>query len=681
MSQQDAQEILPGTVVEFYDAKEITCGVCLACKSQRLNVLTQFNRELNLAASRILHCGRQPLDLSLTRDELVRQLNSIAVLRRTLMESLALEELWSLVEGEADGFTARELAEFVFAETVTDHHAAAMQRGLLQERLFFQFRDGRFFANSQAKVEQRRLEIERELEKERELEEGSRWLQQVWRQKGRPVLTGSEESLIANLKNFCLYGQESPVAALVKELLKRADIPAQPQAVFRLLVRLGIWHENENLFLHEQGITPDFSETVTALADNLAATNLASLWQPSHRKDLRALHTITIDSALSRDYDDALSLRPLDGGLFEVGVHIADVAQFVAPGDDLDREAETRASSIYLPDGRIAMFPPTLSEGLFSLRAGEDRFAVSFMLHLDAEGVVHHQEIFPSLINVHEQLTYQHVNERCGEGTPLAVLYRLAQHLRTRRLAQGAIILPLPEIQVYVNAAGMIHLARYEKETPSQIMVSEWMIAANALAASYLAQHKIPAIFRTQLECKPETDLTQSEHELFRIYRQRRLFARAGLEPLPQPHCSLGMREYTTTTSPIRRYPDLVVQRQLKHALATGTALYGEDELRQLITRLGVAQGKIALVQRKWTRYWMLKYLEQEDIQTLDALVLTQNGRYAHLLLCDFLIEANAQLSDRNQVRPGELVRVKIDRLNPREDILRVQLPEASRAV
>jgi len=141
------------------------------------------------------------------------------------------------------------------------------------------------------------------------------------------------------------------------------------------------------------------------------------------------------------------------------------------------------------------------------------------------------------------------------------------------------------------------------------------------------------------------------------------------------------MTEYTTTTSPIRRYPDLVVQRQLKHALATGTALYGEDELRQLITRLGVTQGKIALVQRKWTRYWMLKYLEQEDIQTLDALVLTQNGRYAHLLLCDFLIEANAQLSDRNQARPGELVRVKIDRLNPREDILRVQLPEAPRSV
>ncbi len=680
MSQQAAQEIQPGTVVEFFEAKEIVCGVCLACKNQRLNVLTQHNREINLALSRLIHIGSQPLNTKLTRDELVRRLNDTAALRRTLMDAFDIHELWSLIEGEEDGFSAQELAEFVFAETVTDHHAAAVQRGLLQERLFFQFKDGEFYANSEEKVEQRRLEIERENAREIELEEGSQWLQAVWRHKGRPALSGSEERLIENLKSFCLYGQEAPVFAQVKELLKRADIPAQPQAVFRLLVRLGIWHENENLFLHEQGISADFPEPVTAAANRLAASNLASRWNPNLRRDLRDLHTVTIDSALSRDFDDALSIRTLENGLFEVGVHIADVAAFVDRGDDLDREAETRASSIYLPDGRIAMFPPSLSEGLFSLRAGEDRLVLSFILRLDADGVIHAQEILPGVINIHEQLTYQEVNERCREEGPLTVLYHLAEQLRARRLAQGAIILPLPEIQVYVNAAGMIQLARYEKETPSQIMVSEWMIAANALAASHLARHNIPAIFRTQLECKPETDFTQSEHELFRIYRQRRLFARAGLEPRPQPHCSLGMNEYTTTSSPIRRYADLVVQRQLKHALTTGAALYGEDELEQMITRLGVAQAKISLVQRKWSRYWMFKYLEQEDIQSLNALVLTQNGRFAHLLLCDYLLETNAQLSGKNQVRPGEMIRVKIDRVNPREDILRVQLPEVARA-
>jgi exoribonuclease II len=676
MTQQGSQEIPAGTVLEFFEAKEIICGVCLASKNQRLNVLTQQNREINLASSRILHFGSQLLKVQSTRDEMVQSLNSIAALRIRLMAAVNVEELWSLVEGEEEGFSARDLAEFVFAEAITDHHVAATQRVLLQERLFFQFKDARFHANSQEKIDQRSLEIEREKEKELQLDEGSQWLRAVWNRKPRPALAGLEAKLVENLKSFCLYGQESPACLFVKELLKRADIPQQPQSAFRLMVRLGIWHENENLYLHEQGITPDFPEEVIARADRLAASSILSYWDQSRRRDLRELDTITIDSALSRDIDDALSLRTLDNGLYEVGVHIADVAEFVGSGDELDTEAEARVSSIYLPDGRITMFPPSLSEGLFSLHTGEDRLSLSFIMHLDDEAVIHHQEIVPSVLRVHRQMTYHEVNERWQEDETLRILHALAEKLRAQRLARGAVILPLPEINVYVNAAGMIQVSRYEKETPGQIMVSEWMIAANGLAASYLARQEVPAIFRGQAECRQETDFTQSEHELFRIYRQRRLFARAEIEPRPQPHCSLAMAEYTTITSPIRRYADLVVQRQLKHVLTTGTALYGEDELRQVITRLGVTQAKILLVQRKWTRYWILKYLEQEDMQTLNALVLTTNGRFAHLLIPDYFIEANAPLTERNQVRPGEMVKVKIDRLNPREDLIRVQLPE-----
>ena len=680
MTQQESQEILPGTVLEFFEAKEIVCGVCLASKNQRLNVLTQQNREINLASSRILHSGSLLLNVQLTRDELVRSLNSIAALRRNLMPAVRVEELWSLIEGEEEGFSARDLAGFVFAEALTDHHVAAMQRVLLQEHLFFRFKDGAFFANSQEKIDQRRLEMEREKEKEVQLEEGSAWLKAIWGRKPRPALAGLEEKLIESLKSFCLHGQDSPVFPFVKDLFKRAEVPPQTQSAFRLLVRLGVWHENENLYLHEQGLPVEFPEQVTLLADRLAASKISSLWDPSRRRDLRELPLLTVDSALSRDFDDALSLRVIENGLYEVGVHIADVAELVTSGDDLDSEAETRVSSIYLPDGRITMFPASLSEGLFSLQAGEDRLALSFLMHVDDDGAIHHQEVCASVVNVHRQMTYHEVNEQCREDEALRILHALAEQLRAQRLARGAVILPLPEIQVYVNAAGMIQVSRYEKETPSQIMVSEWMIAANGLAASYLARQQVPAIFRGQAECKPETDFTQSEHELFRIFRQRRLFARAELETGPVPHCSLGMPEYTTITSPIRRYADLVVQRQLKHALASGSGLYSEDELRRLITTLGVTQAKIFLVQRKWTRYWLLKYLEQEDMQTLIALVLTTNGRFAHLLIADYLLETNAPLSERNQVHPGEMVKVKIDRLNPREDLLRVQLPEFPKA-
>jgi exoribonuclease-2 len=272
MSQQEPQDIPAGAVLEFFEAKEILCGVCLACKNQRLNVLTQQNREINLAPSRILHAGGQLLKLQLSRDEMVQSLNHIAALRRKLMETVNVEELWSLVEGETDGFSARDLAEFVFAEAITDHHVAAMQRVLLQERLFFQFKDGKFHANSQEKLDQRRLEMEREQEKEFQLEEGSQWVRSIWNRKPRPAPVGLEAKLIGSLKDFCLHGQESPVFPFVKELLKRADIPQQSQSAFRLLVRLGIWHENENLYLHEHGISQDFPKEVATLADRLAAS-------------------------------------------------------------------------------------------------------------------------------------------------------------------------------------------------------------------------------------------------------------------------------------------------------------------------------------------------------------------------------------------------------------------------
>ncbi len=671
MSQQTPADIVVGTILEFFESRQVLCGVCMALKNQRLSVLTEQNREISLARSRLIHVTGQPLNVQLSRDELVQNLTAASGRRKTLMAQVNVEELWSLLEEESEGFEVRELAEFVFSSTLSDDHIAAVQRVLLQDRLFFQFKDGKFYARSAEKLAQRRHEIEREAERETQLIDGAQWLHTIWHRKTAQAPEHANQ-LIANLKDFALFHQEAQAAAFVKELLKKADIPVQPQSAFRLLVRLGIWHENENLYLPQQNITADFPEQVLELAARRAAAAIPAE-EATNRRDLRDLSTFTIDSALTRDYDDALSLRSLENGLFEVGVHIADAAAFVTPGDELDLEAQERASTIYLPDARIAMLPSSLSEGVCSLKAGEDRPTLSFLMQMDAEGHMHHQEIVPSIIRVREQATYEAIDRRLNDQQELRILHQLGLKFRKYRLAHGAVILPLPEVQVHVNSAGMIQLSRYEKETPSQIMVSEWMIAANALAAAYLAERGIPAIFRSQAECKPETDPIASEYEIFHVYRRRRLFARAELDTKPGMHCSLAMPYYTSITSPIRRYIDLSVQRQLKHALKTETAFYTEDELRQMIAKIAGTQSKIFFIQRKWTRYWILKYLEQEDIKSLNVLVLNQNDRFVHLLSPDLMMEINMPIPENSRFQSGELIRVKIERLNPREDTLRVQ--------
>jgi exoribonuclease-2 len=672
MSRNVGIEVAPGDVFEFYESKEILCGVVVAVKDGRLNAISETNREVAVSLSRIVFRGKTRLNLALGRDELLQRLRAISESRKNLLPSIDLEEIWSLLESETNGYGADEIAEFIFTTPVSDDQAAAVKRSLLADKLYFQAKEANFHPRSAENVESRRLELQREAERERRLLEGARWLTAVNARRQSGPQIESRDELIAALKDFAIFGLEAREAAFVKELLKQATIPVSQQAAFRILVRLGVWREDENLLLHEHGISAQFPEDAMEQTRELA--NLSVEASANGREDLTDLDVFTVDSATTRDYDDALSVRELGGGLFEIGIHIADAAELVAQSTPLDREAETRASSIYLPDERVSMLPPVLSEGILALQAGRRRLALSFLIRMDSEAAILESRICPSIVTVRRQLTYERVNESIDKESGLKAIFELAVKLRQKRVASGAVILPIPEIQVYVNDAGMIQITRYDKETPSQVMVSEWMIQANAMAAGYLAQNNIPSLYRSQAECRPETECVQSEHQLFRVYRQRRLFSRAELSTEVKPHCSLAIEQYTTVTSPIRRYADLIVQRQLKDALAGGVGVYSREQLAEAAGRLAAAQARVFTIQRKWTRYWLLKYMEQEDIENLSALVLDKNPRFAHLLLPDLLLEANAPVPEKAAFNQGDMVKIKIEKAVPREDLLKIQI-------
>jgi len=675
MSRYERLEIAPGAVFEFYESKEILCGVVLVVREGRFNALSEHNREVGLTPSRIVYHGKISLDLKLSRDELLQELRFISENRKGIMDRIDLEEIWFLLQSEEAGYEAEEIAEFIFSTPISDDQAAAVKRLLLSDRLYFQTKDSKFYPRSAQNVEERRIELKKEAERERRLVEGARWVTIIHTRRQSVPQIEFREELIQELKNFAIFGQEAKESAFVKELLKLAGIPSTPQSAFRLLVRLGVWREDENLMLHEHGISAEFPPDAMEQAEQILKSSRAEAAK-NEREDLTGLDVFTVDSPLTRDYDDGLSVRELGGGLFEIGIHIADVAELIEQGTPLDREAEARASSIYLPDERVSMLPPSLSEGTLSLKSGEDRLALSFLIVIDSGANISEMRICPSIVRIRRQLTYRNVDERIHEESKLKSLYEIASKLRQKRLDLGAVILPLPEIQVYVNSAGMIQIACYDKETPSQILVSEWMIQANAAAAGYLAQRHIPTLYRNQAECRPETEFVQSEHELFRIYRQRRLFSRAELSTEAKPHCSLAILHYTTVTSPIRRYSDLIVQRQLKHTLATGAGLYSKQQLDKMAGQLSAAQARVFTIQRKWTRYWILKYMEQEDIENLNVLVLDKNARYAHLLIPEFLLEANAPVPENAKFNQGDMVRIRIEKAIPREDVLKIQVLE-----
>ena len=458
MSRLESQEIMSGTVLEFFDSKEILCGVVLAVRDGRFNVLSERNREVNVTHSRAIHHGRLALDVNLGRDELLRRLSTVSRTRRELMAAVSIEELWSILQDEVEPFDVREITELIFNKPVSDDQVAAVLRMLLQDRIYFQARDSLFQARSPESVALRRMELDRESEKERRLALGARWLETVWnRRPGIPDIDFRDE-LLECLKNYSLYGQDAKESAFVKELFKGAGIPPQPQSAFRILVKLGVWTEDENLLLHEHGISRDFPSDVLEQADRICGLAAHVDGERDRREDLTALDVFTVDSVFTRDYDDALSARELGGGVVEVGIHIADAAEFVCPGDPLDREAALRASSIYLPDDRISMLPPSLSEGICCLKAGEDRLALSFLFRIDDAANILECRIVPSIVRIRGQFTYEDANSRVEDESHLRTLHQLALKLRNKRLDNGAVILPLPEIQVYVNNAGMIQM-------------------------------------------------------------------------------------------------------------------------------------------------------------------------------------------------------------------------------
>lgn len=666
-------EIKPGAKVEFFDSKKLLCAVCLEVKNSRVLVLTEQDREANVSFKRILHVDNELLDVEQSRIQLVATLQEAAARRQNLMNRVSVEELWDLLYEEKGGFDSQHLAEICFNEEITADHTSAVFRALLTDGLHFKYKGGLFYANSPERLEQIRIQYERQAQREKELAEGSVWLAAVWQGEQAGELE-NREHYVKMLKDFCLLGNEAPNYQQTKKILTMAHVPV-PQGVFELLVKLGVWRVDENLYLHRFGIQQEFSSTILDAAAQVAGDLVGGTRKRDEggsREDLTSISVLTIDGSMTRDYDDGLSMRAVENGT-EVGIHIADAAAVVFPDSQLDNEALERVTSHYLPDTRIPMLPEIISEDVCSLKQGEERLALSLLVRFDGEDQLQAYRFVPSRIRVQRQLTYSEANELVATEEDLGKLYRLCTRLRRQRMKQGALLLPLPELRIWVNSNNEIKIGRLDRETPAQVIVSELMILANGLAAKALAANNIPAIYRSQE--KPQENLVgEGTDDLYLNYLQRRYLSRAELGLKPKPHNGLGVPAYTNWTSPIRRYMDLVVLRQLKSMVQEELPVYTLEALEPIVARITIGQSQALQMKREWSRYWILKYLEKEQTKFLDALVLSQGRRTYNLLIPECLLEARMPLEEGRGLNPGDHFRVEVVRVNAREEVLKLRM-------
>jgi ribonuclease R len=479
------------------------------------------------------------------------------------------------------------------------------------------------------------------------------------------------------------------------------------------------------------GLHEEFSSA--ALAESEKVTLAIPESALEGRSDLRSKRVFTIDGRDAKDFDDAIHIEPLQNGHFLVGIHVADVSHYVLEGAALDREAQERATSVYLPGKVLPMLPEHLSNGVCSLKPGEDRLAMSVLLQLTANGEIVNTAMVNSVIHSRARLTYDEVqafsegksampdHARDLEGD-LHLLLKLTTRLREKRFREGSLDFRLREVRVDVAPDGTLSLVPVKEET-ARGLIEDLMLLANRTVAEYLHEREIPVPYRVHEEPsekrflevteqlgkmglaipggKPTPQAYQEILVQVRDTPQERAVNNLLLRSMRQAryasknlgHFGLAFTDYLHFTSPIRRYPDLIVHRILKQSLARKLGKTRKEALEATIPALtehaSERERNASDAERDLTRYyqcrWAMDHTADKTEESFKGTIsgITNQGLYVTLENGVEGLLTDTGINNRNAAKPprlGSSLRVQIESVNavarqtnPRRDVKRVR--------
>lgn len=649
-----------GSIVEFYRDRKIAAAFCSELKNGIPIFIMQDGQELKLSESKILFSS---LNRSLcgASNERIKEFLSEHIARcEEISHEIPLAELWEFAiadRGEEQEYSLEELSQLYFGTSVTDDEISGMLRAVAANKIYFLRKENRIIVNSQEKCTTllKQAELAEENRKRKEQEQLER-AQRILKYKSliKDFLSGIDNRreewnpLIALLKDAAIYGKESPSFKEVTEFI--SDIDRTP---FQLLVELGIFEPNTNLSLYKYNIEQNFSKELLDEAEYLSHISLDGAEYVDHT----SLFTVTIDDEASKDLDDALSFE-MQGENYSIGVHIADITAYIEKYSSLDQNAHERGSSIYTPDRNINMLPETLSESSAALTIGDRRAALSFFFLVSPDAEVLDFHIESSFVNIDQRLTYDEVELLEDPTSPIAIMSQLAHKFQQKRIAAGALHLPIQHVAVKV-IDGVPFLKRDNPSSPMQILVSEFMILANSYTAEFLNRHEIPVIYRNQ--SKPEEKLPELKdpENPIELFKLRKFLTKVYSDTESVGHFGIGVDFYTQVTSPLRRYSDLVMHRQLKHFLKCGEPLYSKEELGMIIAEMNHLNENIGKVERESRMYWLSKYMDLSEENLFKAIVLRNSYGRVHIRLLESLTEFYLDRSASKPLFPGNFIYVK----------------------
>ncbi|MEI6126852.1 MAG: RNB domain-containing ribonuclease, partial [Pseudomonadota bacterium] len=519
-----------GKIIKFFDRRKLISGMCLSEEASRIRVLCEDGKEMRLSPGRVLQASSGVYDVGMSPRDMLLEMRRRDDRQSELMKQVCPGAVWKQAGGTGRAFELTTLARTVFGETAESDHEAAVLCALMEDKSYFKLQGLRFFAYTPEQIERQQLKIEREHQRQELIRDGIAWLSSVL--EGREADCEKKNVYVDFLKSFAAFGKDSPHYSQYHELFSAAGISEQKQC-FDILVLLGIWDEDENVLLQRYHIPHQWPREVLDEVDLPGDHELRRALSDPRREDLTHLQAFSIDDSFTRDIDDAISFG-FDKGAIRLGIHITDVSAFVSKGGPLDREAACRCTSLYLPEAKISMLPQALSENSGSLREGEKRPAVSFLITLSEAGDMLDCRGALSVVRVEERLSYGEVDGLIQKGTDFTHLYNLACALRAKRIAGGATGFLTPELQVRVDRSREVHVKIRDKESYSQVLVSECMILANYYASLLLQEKNYPALYRKQ--AASETMGPCTNPTLLQLFSRGKHFSRVVIDTQPGPH-------------------------------------------------------------------------------------------------------------------------------------------------
>ncbi len=438
-----------------------------------------------------------------------------------------------------------------------------------------------------------------------------------------------------------------------------------------------------DLIIEEFGLRREFPENVLKEADSLYFEEKD---KTVDRANLKNENIITIDNDNAKDFDDAVNVKKLKNGNYLLGVHIADVSHYVLPETLLDREAYLRATSVYFPELVLPMLPEKLSNDLCSLNPHEEKFTISVIAEITKNGRIISSDIFPSIIKSKARMTYSNVEKILnGEISisekwlkkELFLMKELAEILWKRRYEEGSIDFDLPEPELSIDSLGRILSMDGGRRLVSERIIEEFMLVANRIVAEFIHRNSVPSIYR--IHEPPDLKKVEELKDMLRVlgipYSKKgdlnrfyqnilekiierengwllQIFVLKSLKlarysPVNKGHFGLAFEYYTHFTSPIRRYPDLIIHRILKSILGIkGGVIYDENKLQEISVHSSICERNGDQAEEENLRAKIMDFVKNKVGEETEGFISYLGREWIEVSLKEFKVDGKIFLTD-----------------------------------